>query len=62
MYQDIISVEVSEKSGIVYLAASSASGCEYKIDFSMSKEDIAHQCAVHFENYLLNELYGDDMR
>ena len=60
MYHDIISVEVDEKSKIIYLAASSASGCQYDIDFSMSKEDIAHQCAVHFENYLLNELYGDE--
>ena len=59
MYRDTISVEVDEKDGIIYLAATNASGCQYNIDFSMSKEDIAHQCAVHFENYLVNELYGD---
>lgn len=59
MYRDLIFVEVDEKCGIIHLAASNASGCQYNIDFSMSKEDIAHQCAIHFENYLLNELYGD---
>lgn len=60
MYRDSILVEVDEKCGIIHLASLSASGCQYNIDFSMSKEDIAHQCAIHFENYLLNELYGDE--
>ena len=52
-----INMDLNTETGSIFLSTPTASGCSYYVDTRRSKEEIAHECAAHFENYLLNELY-----
>lgn len=56
-----VNMDLNMGTGLVFLSTPTASGCSYFVDMSKSKEEIAHECAAYFENYLLDELYGDGM-
>ena len=54
-----INMDLNTETGSIFLSTPTASGCSYYVDTRRSKEEIAHECAAYFENYLLNELYGE---